>query len=122
MQAAASIKMEPFSVEFDTVVSFASKPRPGPLVLAGGEGVAGLHALHDALGHALRDAGLGEHAASSAAHFIPHVTLAYGMPWAAARPVEPACWNVREFALMHSLLGRTRHVALARWALAGAAP
>ncbi|MFM0169269.1 2'-5' RNA ligase family protein [Paraburkholderia sediminicola] len=121
MQAAASIRMEPFSVEFDTAVSFASKPRPGPLVLGGGEGVAGLHMLHDALGHALQNAGLGDHAVSSAAHYTPHVTLAYGMPWAAARPVEPVCWNVREFALMHSLLGRTRHVALARWTLAGTA-
>jgi 2'-5' RNA ligase len=53
--------------------------------------------------------------------YTPHVTLAYGMPWAAARPVESACWNVREFALIHSLLGRTRHVALARWPLVGEA-
>jgi len=120
IKAAASIKMEPFSVEFDKVVSFASKPRPGPLVLAGGEGVAGLHRLHDALCRALRDAGCGEHAASAAVDYTPHVTLAYGMPWAAARPVEPLCWNVREFALMHSLLGRTRHVMLARWPLANA--
>ncbi|TDY26921.1 2'-5' RNA ligase [Paraburkholderia sp. BL6665CI2N2] len=120
MQAAASIRMEPFSVEFDTAVSFALKLRPGPLVLGGGEGVAGLHVLHDALGRALQSAGLGEHAVSSAAQYTPHVTLAYGMPWAAARSVEPVCWNVREFALMHSLLGRTRHVALARWTLTGA--
>lgn len=119
MQAAASIAMDPFSVEFDTVVSFAAKPRPGPLVLSGGEGVAGLQALHDALERALQEAGLGDRS-SAAARYTPHVTLAYGMPWAAARPVEPLCWNVREFALMHSLLGRTRYIALARWPLSGA--
>lgn len=120
MRAAASIRIAPFSVEFDTAASFASKPRPGPLVLVGNEGVLGLHTLHDLLGRALQDAGFGEHAFSAAAPYTPHVTLAYGMPWAAPRPVEPACWNVREFALMHSLLGRTRHLTLARWSLAGA--
>jgi 2'-5' RNA ligase len=117
MRAAASIRMAPFTVEFDTVSSFASKPRPGPLVLTGGEGVAGLNALHGALEHALQHAGFGERTVSTAVPYTPHVTLAYGMPWAAARPVEPACWNVREFALIHSLLGRTRHVVLARWPL-----
>jgi 2'-5' RNA ligase len=121
MRAAASISMAPFTVEFDAVCSFASKPRPGPLVLTGGEGVAGLHALHGALGHALQHAGFGERAASNTVPYTPHVTLEYGMPWAAARPVESACWNVREFALIHSLLGRTRHVALARWPLVGEA-
>ena len=115
MNAAASISMEPFSVEFDSAVSFAIKPRPGPLVLGGGEGVIGLHALHDALGLALQNAGFGDRAVSP---YTPHVTLAYGMPPIATRPVEAVSWNVREFALVHSLLGRTRHVVLARWALA----
>jgi 2'-5' RNA ligase len=118
MSAAASIRMEPFSVEFDSVLSFALKPRPGPLVLVGGEGVAGLHALHDALGPALQNAGSGDRADSANTPFTPHVTLAYGMPWIAPRPVEALSWNVREFALVHSLLGRTRHVVLARWPLA----
>lgn len=116
--AAASIRMEPFSVEFDNAVSFALKPRPGPLVLGGGEGVVGLHALHDALGLALQTAGFADRAVSPNAPYTPHVTLAYGMPWVATRPVEAVSWNVREFVLVHSLLGRTRHVALARWPLA----
>jgi 2'-5' RNA ligase len=120
IRAAASIHMAPFTVGFDAVASFGSKPRPGPLVLTGGEGFVGLHALHDALVHALQHAGFGERAGSIATSYVPHVTLAYGMPWAAERPVESACWNVREFALIHSLLGRTRHVALARWPLAAA--
>ena len=119
MQAGASIRMEPFTVEFDSVVSFAARPRAGPLVLGGGAGVAGLHALHDALAAALQGAGAGDAALSATVPYTPHVTLAYGMPWAATRPNEPISWNVREFALMHSLLGRTRHVALARWRLAG---
>jgi 2'-5' RNA ligase len=110
--------MAPFSVEFDSALSFALKPRPGPLVLSGGEGVVGLRALHDALALALQNAGFGDLAVSSNTPYIPHVTLAYGMPWIATRPVEAVSWNVREFALVHSLLGRTRHVVLARWPLA----
>ena len=31
--------------------------------------------------------------------------------------VEPVRWTVREFVLMHSLLGQHRHVPLARWPL-----
>jgi 2'-5' RNA ligase len=122
VQAAASIRMAPFTVEFDTVASFASKPRVGPLVLTGSEGVAGLHALHDALGNALHDCGVETRAASAAMAYTPHVTLAYGLPWSAARPVEPVCWNVRGLALIHSLLGRTRHVVLARWPLEACEP
>lgn len=118
VKAAASIGMSPFTVEFDALDSFGKKPRPGPMVLRGGEGLADLHTLHDALEHALQSAGFWERPFSSVASFEPHVTLAYGMPWLDKRPVEPVCWNVREFALIHSLLGRTRHIVLARWPLA----
>jgi RNA 2',3'-cyclic 3'-phosphodiesterase len=118
MSAAASVTMAPFTVEFDSALTFAQKPRPGPLVLGGEEGVVGLHALHDALGAALQSAGFGDHAVAAKAPYTPHVTLAYGAPWIAPRPVEAVSWNVREFALVHSLLGRTKHVVLARWPLA----
>jgi 2'-5' RNA ligase len=81
-------------------------------VLVGEHGVRGLQVLHDALEARLQDDGI-----EPDERFTPHVTLAYGMPWLERRPAEPACWNVREFALMHSLLGRTRHIVLARWPL-----
>ena len=113
-RAAASISMAPFTVEFDALASFAKKPRLGPAVLVGEHGVHGLQALHDALEAGLQDAGT-----EPDARFTPHVTLAYGLPWVERRAAEPACWNVREFALMHSLLGRSKHLVLARWPLAG---
>ncbi|HZZ11667.1 MAG TPA: 2'-5' RNA ligase family protein [Paraburkholderia sp.] len=118
MSAAASVAMAPFSVEFDATASFAARPRPGPLVLRGGEGVAGLHRLHEALAGALPHEDFNEHAAPRVmTSYLPHLTLAYGMPWTAGEPVDAVCWNVREFVLMHSLLGRSRHVELARWPL-----
>ncbi|MBC8720938.1 phosphoesterase [Paraburkholderia sp. 31.1] len=113
-RAAAAVSMAPFTVEFDAVASFAKRPRLGPAVLVGEHGVHGLQALHDALEAGLRDDGI-----EPDARFTPHVTLAYGMQWIERRTAEAACWNVREFALMHSLLGRTRHVVLARWPLVG---
>ncbi|MBN3846430.1 phosphoesterase [Paraburkholderia sp. Ac-20342] len=117
-RAAGAVSMAPFAAEFDALESFAKKPRPGPAVLVGEDGVQGLHRLHEVLGGALRTAGFGPSFGSDT-HFEPHVTLAYGIPWAERRPVEPAGWNVREFALIHSLLGRTRHIVLARWPLTG---
>lgn len=117
-RAAASISIAPFSVEFDAVANFGKKPRPGPMVLTGGEGVVGLHMLHDALEHALKSVEFWGGSTPNKS-FEPHVTLAYGMPPADKRPIEPMAWNVREFALIHSLLGRTQHIALARWPLTG---
>jgi 2'-5' RNA ligase len=118
MKAAAVVSMHPFSIDFDSATRFAKKPRPGPLVLCGSEGIVGLHALHDALGSALDQAGF---EGREAAPFTPHVTLAYGLPWSEPRAIEAVSWNVREFVLLHSLLGRTRHLPLGRWALTGAA-
>ncbi|MCC8405893.1 2'-5' RNA ligase family protein [Paraburkholderia sp. MMS20-SJTN17] len=113
-RAAALVSMAPFTVEFDAVASFAKRPRPGPVVLVGEHSVRGLHALHDAL-----EAGLEAGGIEPDARFTPHLTLAYGLPWIGRRPAEPVCWNVREFALMHSLLGQSRHIVLARWPLVG---
>ncbi|MGF6789960.1 2'-5' RNA ligase family protein [Paraburkholderia sp. 35.1] len=113
-RAAAAVSMAPFTVEFDAVASFAKRPRLGPAVLVGEHGVHGLQALHDALEAGLRDGGI-----EPDARFTPHMTLAYGMQWIERHTAAAACWNVREFALMHSLLGRTRHIVLARWPLVG---
>jgi 2'-5' RNA ligase len=118
LKAAASVSMQPFSVEFNSATRFAKKPHPGPLVLCGDEGVVGLHALHHALGSALDQAGFEDREVSP---YTPHVTLAYGLPWSAPSVVEAASWNVREFVLVHSLLGRTRHVPLGNWRLEGTA-
>jgi RNA 2',3'-cyclic 3'-phosphodiesterase len=119
-RAAASISMAPFTVEFDEVTNFGKKPRPGPMVLTGSEGVVGLHTLHDALEEALKNVEFWGGPAPQKS-FEPHVTLAYGMPPADKRPIESMAWNVREFALIHSLLGRTQHVVLERWSLGGGA-
>jgi 2'-5' RNA ligase len=46
--------------------------------------------------------------------FTPHVTLLYAERNVEECPIEPICWTVNEFVLIHSMHG---HVRLARWPL-----
>ena len=49
----------------------------------------------------------------------PGMTLLYGDREIKEEAIEPIDWTVREFVLVHSLLGRNRYSALARWPLRG---
>ncbi|HEY5290567.1 MAG TPA: 2'-5' RNA ligase family protein [Caulobacteraceae bacterium] len=112
--AAATVRMGPFEVEFDRVASFTGRPGNLPLVLRGGDGLAELMKFHRGLGAAITRARVGRPVASQ---FTPHVTLLYDHIQVEERAVEPIRWTVSEFILVHSLLGQTRHVPLARWSL-----
>ena len=114
--ATAVTTMAPFEVAFDRVASFSSAPRNRPFVLRGGDGVAALMEFQQALGMAMKKAGLGRWAKPG---YTPHVTLLYDDRSVAEQAVETISWTAREFVLVHSLLGQTRHVALARWPLRG---
>ena len=46
------------------------------------------------------------------------MTLAYDPQLVPPQPVETVGWRTREFVLVHSLLGQTVHMPLARWTLA----
>jgi len=43
----------------------------------------------------------------------------YGDPVPGAQPMDPIGWKPSELVLVHSLLGRARHVTLGRWPLRG---
>jgi 2'-5' RNA ligase len=115
-EAAASVRMNPFEVEFDRVASFTGRPGNRPMVLRGGAGLADLMAFQRQLGAAVARARVGR---PVAAQFTPHVTVLYDDVQVEDRAVEPIRWTVSEFALVHSLLGQTRHIPLARWSLGG---
>jgi 2'-5' RNA ligase len=51
------------------------------------------------------------------ARFTPHVTLLYDSRLVAEQAVSPIHWTAHELVLVHSLLGQTRYVPLARWPL-----
>lgn len=113
-EAAATVAMPPFDVAFDRAASFCRQPRSRPFVLHAGDGVAALTALHLALSTAMNNPGLGRPAASQ---YAPHLTLLYDDLCIVEHAIEKISWTAREFVLVHSLLGRTRHVQLARWPL-----
>lgn len=111
--AAADVVAGAFEARFDRVGSFAGRVGKHPFVLLGAEGATGLHGLHAALGERLASAGLGRRERA----FVPHVTLLYDARTIPTQPVEPMAWPVREFLLIHSLLGRTEYRVLGRWSL-----
>lgn len=115
-EAASTIVMSPFNVAFNSVMSFGGGEGKRPLVLCGDDGVAGLLKLQRALGTAMTKVGLGRFAKSP---YTPHMTLLYDERAVARRPIETFVWPVREFLLVHSHVGRTRHDVLARWPLNG---
>lgn len=111
--AAAAVASPSFDARFDRVGSFAGRPGQHPFVLLGATDAPGLAGLHAALGARLASAGQTRRDRA----FVPHVTLLYDAQQIRPRPVEPLGWTVREFVLVHSLLGRTEYRLLGRWAL-----
>ena len=114
--AAAAVAVPVFDVMFDRAMSFRGGPTNRPLVLCGGDGVAALTAFQQAFGAAMMRAGLGGQAQR---RFTPHLTLLYGDRSIPEQAVEAISWTVREFVLVHSLLGQGRYVRLSRWPLCG---
>jgi 2'-5' RNA ligase len=114
-RAAEAVRFAPFEVEFDRAVSFSGRPGNRPFVLRGGNGLAILEAFQSGLAQALIQARVGR----KPGKFAPHMTLLYDNVVARERPIEPIRWTVGEFVLVHSLLGQTRHIPLARWPLDG---
>lgn len=115
MRAAGALHEAPFDLVFDTVASFAARRAQKPFVLKSASGNEALRGFHARFAGELRQAGLAQWARAS---FEPHVTLAYDRKLVAPQPVEPVAWRARDFALVHSLLGQTRHLRLAEWRLA----
>lgn len=115
-EAAATLATPSFEVWFDFAQSFLTKSAKQPLVLRGSAGVDKLMDFQRSLGEALKKVGLGRHVRSQ---FTPHITLLYDTKAIAHEAVHPVSWRVREFVLVHSLLGQTRHVPIGRWALHG---
>lgn len=113
-EAACSISMPAFEVGFDRAMSFGSNGRNHPLVLRGSAGHAELRRLHRLLGEAMRRVGLWRTVRNS---FTPHVTLLYDSRSVAEIPVPLVRWTVRDFVLIHSPQGQSRHHHLGRWKL-----
>jgi 2'-5' RNA ligase len=112
--AAANVTAAPFDITFDHVASFSSAPRNRPFVLRGDGGLAALVAFQQSLGEALKKTVLGRWVKPG---FTPHVTLLYDDRSVPEQAVPPVSWTAHELVLVHSLIGQTLHVPLARWSL-----
>jgi 2'-5' RNA ligase len=113
-EPASRIAMPPFRIELDHAKSFRGDGRNRPLVLCGGDGVAGLIRFQERLGVAMEETGLGRW---SGPNWLPHLTLLYDDYGIAEEAIEPVSWTAHEFVLVHSLVGRNRYIPLARWPL-----
>lgn len=103
--------MPPFRIALDHAKSLGNG-RNRPLVLCGGDGVAGLIRFREMLGSAMQEAGLGRW---SRTDWLPHLTLLYDQRAIGEEAIDPISWAVREFVLVHSEPGLGRYVRLVRW-------
>jgi 2'-5' RNA ligase len=110
--AAAKVKASPFAVMFNRVESFSGRDGHYPLVLRGDDGVVGLEMLNRSLAVSMRMMGL-----KASLNFTPHLTLSYVERPIKERLIPPVRWTVREFALVHSLIGETKYIRLGCWSL-----
>jgi len=110
--AASQVRVPAFDVTFKRAESFRNSTGVFPFVLTGDK--QQWSGLHDALRIALTDAGLG---GATRGDFQPHVTLTYDPVRVKPHTVEPVTWTVKDFVLVHSVLGKTTHSHLGRWLL-----
>lgn len=109
----ATISMRSFKVGFDRVQLFRGEQKR-PLVLVGGDQVAGVRLLQRELATALHGCGAPNR---GRLQFNPHLTLLYDDGPEIDEPLEEVGWVVRGIVLVRSLRGYGRHIPLARWSL-----
>jgi 2'-5' RNA ligase len=112
-EAAALVEVPAFDVTFQRSESFRNSTGVYPFVLTGEE--TQWRTLHTALGAALKRCGLG---GATQGAFKPHITLTRDKLRATPNPIAPIRWMVKDFVLIHSLLGKTTHIHSGRWPLA----
>jgi RNA 2',3'-cyclic 3'-phosphodiesterase len=109
-EALSHLAAEPFAIRFDQIGSFNNRRAGSAFVLTGSGGNEALYTLHQQLATHLRVAALAQHTRDS---FTPHMTLSYDSTPVPFEAIEPVVWPVHEVVLIHSLLGKTRHIRLA---------
>jgi 2'-5' RNA ligase len=108
----AAIDAPCFKVGFDRVLSFNGSPGV-PLVLGFSDDLPALMALRKSLGIELKRR-VGQRTRPS---FTPHLTFLFGDHRVPDLDIELISWNVREFVLVRSVHGQSRHIQLGRWPL-----
>lgn len=111
--AARNLKRAAFEVSFDRTMSFRKKSGGHPFVMIASDGAPAVQAFQADLVDAVVRAGI----QFPRTGFTPHMTLRYDPVIWPAEPATPVRWAATEFVLIESLVGKTLHRPLARWAL-----
>lgn len=113
-RAVGKVSFPQFDVVLDRTMSFRSSGAASPFVLVAEDEVVPAQALRLALMRSLEATG-----ASPPLHrrMTPHMTLLYDRTTWPIQPVAPVWWTAREFVLIESWVGRTKHVVLDAWPL-----
>jgi 2'-5' RNA ligase len=112
--AAMRVRAAPFEMTLDITESFYVRSESHPFVLGSGDGLQKLAALRRSLAREMAREGFHDYAHTA---FTPHMTLMWADHCVDEYPISPIHWTVRDFALVMSLVGKSRHEYLARWAL-----
>jgi 2'-5' RNA ligase len=119
LAAAESIRLSPFDITLDSAMRFSNAGSDGrfPFVLCSDlPTIESALKLREALALAQYAQGMRVAGVSS---YLPHVTLLYapGID-AIEQPIPPITWRAREFVLIRSFFGQSRHEVIGRWPLA----
>jgi 2'-5' RNA ligase len=106
-----------FAVCFDQAWSFSGGSGRKPWVF-GMSADGDLRHLHADIGQRLAASGSKPQGPQGSAGFVPHMTMLYGDAPLDARALEPLPLEVRDVALVDSLVGRGEYRVLQRWPLA----
>jgi len=108
----------PFTVRFDHVLSFPGRRGTAPFVLHGSDDNAALMEFHRQLQSSFARSGT---RSKGNPNFNPHVTLMYDELRVSKEGVKPVSWVATELVMMHSLVGQSRYIPIARWNFCGRA-
>jgi 2'-5' RNA ligase len=107
LRTGLQVAAAPFDVVLDRVSA-----RAGLIALKPSHKIAALDALYRQIATLCRAAGIAERPARK---FNAHLTLGYRDGRSFDERIAPVDWTAREFLLIHSHLGQTRHEVLGQW-------
>lgn len=115
-RAAAKVGFPAFDVYLDRALTFSGRvrePRQLPCVLTASSDLT-TPRLHEAIGSAMRDCGI----PVPRRPITPHVTMFYDRTVVEEHDIEPICFQVHEFVIVHSRIGTGKpYQLLGRWPL-----
>lgn len=112
----ATASTPPFEVRYDHVLSFPGRSRGAPFVLHASDGNSTLIEFHQRLESSFARSGT---RVKGKPGFSPHITLLYDQRRVRRQEVKPVSWVAKELVMMHSLVGQSRYISIARWDFCG---